>query len=387
MRRVRFSVLAAAIGGWFLVGGAKTAHAQWQIESKDGKSTIKVGFLAQPQFESLETTDPNSRTGGTVNAKNLSLRRFRILFGGSFSKRWTFFFETDSPNLGKQVAGTTAKDTGSAFIQDAFMTFNQGDALKIDAGMILPALGHNHLQSAATLLAVDYGPYTFNESTPLQERGGRDYGVQVRGYPLQQHLEYRLGVFQGIRGDQSRNGFRLAGRAVWYPLAADSGFFYAGTFQGSRRLVGLGASVDTQNAPEPVLPGTGRTRYTSFGLDAFVEQPLYEGKAGVTAQFDWLRFDGGTLAPSLSKQNTYLVEAGLHLGAGRLTPFLQYAWRDFVDEPTLANTRYWQAGLALWMAGHQRTVKISAGRCHTAAATTAAFDRTQFLAQLQIFFY
>ena len=127
--------------------------------------------------------------------------------------------------------------------------------------------------------------------------------------------------------------------------------------------------------------------YRSYGVDAFVEQPFHEGHEGVTAQFNWLRFDGGTLAPSLTPQNTYLLEAGVHFLA-HYTPFVQYAKRDYVDMPTLANTYYWQAGFAWWMSGHQRNLKFSAGRSHTnAIGTTPAIDRTQVLAQLQIFFF
>jgi hypothetical protein len=379
---------AAAAAALLIAGSAVPAQAQWQIESKDGKTNIKVGFLAQPQFESLQTTDPASTTGGTVNAKNLFIRRFRIVFGGQLAGNWTFFFETDSPNVGKQVAGTSAKDSGSIFIQDAFVTYNHGDEFKVDAGLILLGLDHNHLQSAATLLPVDYSPYTFNESAPLQERVGRDYGLEARGYPLKQHLEYRLGVFQGLRGAESRNGFRVAGRAVWYPFAADTGFFYAGTFQGTKRVVGIGASFDTQNAPEPVAPLASRTRYSSYGADAFVEQPIRGGEEGVTAQFDWLRFDGGTLLATLARQNTYLAEGAFHFGKGHYSPFVQYAKRDFLDAPTVADTSYWQAGFAWWMAGHQRNLKLSAGRFHTdAVGTLASTDRTQVLLQLQIFYF
>lgn len=388
MQRPRLWFFAATIAAAALTCVAAPAQAQWQIDSKDGKSNIKFGFLAQPQFESLQTTDPSSTTGGTVNAKNLFVRRFRIVFGGTIAEKWTFFFETDSPNIGKQVAGTTTKDAGTIFIQDAVLTYNFSNDFKIDAGLILLGLDHNHLQSAASLLPVDYGPYTFNESTPLQERVGRDYGFQVRGYPAKQHVEYRLGVFQGLRGEQSRNGFRVAGRAVWYPFAADTGFFYAGTFQGAKRVIGLGASFDTQNAPTPASPLASRRRYSAYGADAFLSEPIHGGREGVTAQVDWLRFDGGTLVASLAKQNTYLAEGAFHFGGGHYSPFFQFARRNLVDLPATPNTRYWQAGFAWWMSGHQRNLKFSAGRSHTnAVGSSAALDRTQVLVQLQLFYF
>ncbi|HEY3380966.1 MAG TPA: porin [Vicinamibacterales bacterium] len=361
--------LAAAIAVLVLALSASPARAQWMISSKDGKTNVKIGFLAQPQLEVLDTPD----TTGT--SKNLFLRRIRIVFGGQISEKWTFFFETDSPNLGKATPDkaanpTGAKDTGGAFIQDAYFTYNQSDAFKVDAGMILVPLGHNHGQSAATLLAVDYGPYTFLENGPTGGRTARDYGVQLRGYPFKQHLEYRLGVFQGVRGVEARNDFRVAGRAVWYPFAADTGFFYSGTFQATRRVVGIGAAFDHQKA------------YGTYSVDAFIEQPINKGERGVTAQVNWMRFDGGTFIPTLVKQDALLIEAAFHFMKGRISPLVQYSRRTF-DNPLTPEQSIWQAGIAYWMAGHQRNLKFTAGRQHVDGQP----DRTQALGQLQLFFY
>jgi hypothetical protein len=380
MKSSRHGLLAALVVTLAVVLWATPARAQWQIDSKDGKSNIKIGFLAQPQFESLETPDTTS------HSTNFFLRRFRVLFGGKIADNWTFFLETDSPNLGKSnpdlaANPTGAKDAGFIYLQDAFVTYNHGDAFKVDAGMMLLGLSHNHLQSAATLLPVDYSPYTFLESTGLQERVGRDYGAEVRGYPGG-HFEYRLGVYQGLRGPAATNSIRVAGRAVWYPFAADSGFFYTGTLQATKRLIGVGASFDRQGAPTPA-EGLTKRAYSAYGIDAFVEQPVKQGDQGLTLQFNYLRFDGGTLVASLPKQNTFMVEAGYHLFKAQFTPFVQYAARKYVGNPLLNNTWYWQVGGAYWMAGHNRNLKISAGQMHV----DTQHNRLQVLAQLQIFFY
>jgi hypothetical protein len=297
------------------------------------------------------------------------------MFGGKVTDRWTFFFETDSPNVGKTTGDKASnpngiKDTGSIYIQDAYLTYNQGDWLKIDTGMMLIPLGHNHNQSAATLLAVDYGAYTFSESSAIGARVARDYGVQARGYPLGQHLEYRLGVFAGLRGTEARNSLRVAGRAVWYPFAADSGFFYAGTFQGSKRLVGVGAGFDTEDD------------YHSYAADVFVEQPVNEGAQGFTAQVGWMRFDGGVFLPNLPKQDSVFVEAGFHFLNGRLSPLAQYSRKTF-QNPATPRQSAWQGGMVYWMAGHQRNIKVTAGRLHTDGQP----DRTQVLVQLQLFYF
>lgn len=360
----RFRILTALAAVLVVVAWAAPSSAQWVIESKDQKANIKIGFLAQGQFENITTPD------GKATATNFYLRRFRIIFGGKLSDKWTYFFETDNPNLGKGTGTAGTKDAGTMYIQDAFVTYTHNDAFKVDAGMLLLALSHNHEQSAATLLPVDYGAYTFLESSPMGERVGRDYGIEVRGYPFKQHFEYRLGVFQGIRGTDSRNAVRVVGRGVWYPFAAESGYFYGGTFQGQKRVVGVGASFDKQR------------EYGMYGVDAFVEQPINKGAQGVTFQVDWNRIDGGTFVTSLPLQSQFLVEGGVHFNKGKLSAFGQYA-KHMYDNPATPEQYVVGGGLAYWMAGHNRSLKASVGRVHTDNAP----DRTQFLVQLQIFYY
>ena len=178
-RLVTTSTLAALL----MVAWPAVSSAQWVIESKDQKSNLKIGFLIQPQFESLETADQ------AATSKNIFLRRFRILFGGKIADKWTYFFETDSPNVGKGTGTAGVKDAGNIYMQDAFVTYNHADAFKVDVGMMLLAQSRNHIQSAASLLPVEYSAYTFVESAATAERVGRDYGVQLRGYPFKQHLE------------------------------------------------------------------------------------------------------------------------------------------------------------------------------------------------------
>lgn len=352
-----------------VTAGAAPAAAQWQVESKDGKSSLKFGFLIQPQLELLETVDQDA------TSTNLYLRRLRLIVGGTLNEHWSFFFETDSPNLGKtnpnpgaSVPG--AKDQGDLYVQDAYVTYSRGMAFKVDAGMVMLPHSRNGTQSAATLLAVDYGPYTFLDSGPGGERVGRDYAVQLRGYPAGQKLEYRLAISQGVRGPEATNPLRVTGRAVYYPFGAETGFFYAGTFQGTKRQAGFGGGFDVQEDSR------------IYSADAFFETPLVEGRQGFTAQFNWMRYDGGTFLPALAKQDAFLFEAGYHVWNHRLTPFVQYQARNFAGT-VLPDQNSFQAGMAWWLAGHQRSLKFSAGRLHTDGQP----DRTQVLLQFQLFSY
>jgi Phosphate-selective porin O and P len=369
MRALTHAILTAAVATLSMAAAVRPSSAQWQIESKDGASSIRLGFLIQPQAEFLETADQEA-----ISA-NLFIRRLRLLVGGSVGEHWSFFFETDSPNLGKTspnpgVSVPGAKDQGDVYVQDAYVTYSQGMAFKVDAGMIMLPHSRNGTQSAATLLAVDYGPNTFLDSGPCGERVGRDYGVQLRGYPAGQRLEYRLAVSQGVRGSEARNPLRVTGRAVYYPFGGETGFFYAGTFQGTRRQLGIGGGFDVQEDSR------------IYSADVFIEMPLLDTRQGFTARFDWMRYDGGALVPLLPKQDAFLVEAGYHVWNHRLTPFVQYQARNFggtamPDQDTL------QTGLAWWLAGHQRTLKLSVGRLHTDGLP----DRTQLLVQFQLYYF
>ncbi len=317
------------------VAAAAPASAQWQIESKDGQNSLKFGFLIQPQVELLELADEEGVS------TNIFVRRLRVLLGGTFGEHWSFFFETDSPNLGKATAnaagGPGLKDQGDIFVQDAYVTYSQNDALKVDAGMIMLPHSRNGTQSAATLMAVDYAPYTFLDSGPSGERVGRDYAIQFRGYPLKQHLEYRLS---------------------------------AGTFQGKKRQLGLGGGFDVQKDAR------------IFSADAFFETPLVSGTQGATLQFNWMHYDGGAFIPVVAEQDAVLFEAGYHLMNHRLTPFVQYHAREFA-EPASPDQSVLQIGAAWWLAGHNRNLKFSVGRLHTDGQPA----RTQFLVQLQIFYF
>jgi hypothetical protein len=362
-----FVVGAAAV--LLMSAAAAPASAQWQVESKDGKSSLKFGFLIQPQLELLETADHDATSA------NLYIRRLRLIVGGTLNEHWSFFFETDSPNLGKVnpnpgASQPGAKDQGDLYVQDAYVTYSQGMAFKVDAGMIMLPHSRNGTQSAATLLAVDYGPYTFLDSGPSGERVGRDYGVQLRGYPAGQKIEYRLAVSQGMRGPEATNPLRITGRAVYYPFGAETGFFYAGTFQGTKRQAGFGGGFDVQDDA------------SIYSADAFFETPLFEKRQGVTLQFNWMRYDGGTFLEALPKQDAFLLEAGYHVWKHRLTPFVQYQARDFAGT-TMPDQDSFQAGAAWWMAGHQRSLKFSVGRLHTEGQPA----RTQAMLQFQLFYF
>ncbi len=328
------------------------ARAEWKIESPDGDSSIQFGFLAQARAEAVDTAD------GEETSQDLFLRRLRFIATGQLNEKWSFFFETDSPNLGK--------DDEDIFVQDAIVSYNHNEALHVDFGLLLMENSYNRNQSAISLMATDYGPYSFVNNGPLDERVGRDVGVRLRGYLDDGHLEYRAGVYRGLR-DDTTSSLRFLGRLTYNFFEAQKGYFYQGTSLGKKKILALGASYDIQED------------YDATGLDLYLDLPTGSGDA-VTFQANGVRFDGGDFLAALPEQDTLLVELGYYFSRCRLLPHLQWAERDF-DLASLADQETLQAGLAWFFAGHHRHLKFS----WTRLERDGFADRDQFWIAFQAF--
>ena len=361
----RLSWMAQALigAGVFFICSLPPIYASgppWKFTTAEGNASVSFGFLAQPQFESLENS------AGTGNANNLFLRRLRLIAGGKVGSKLSFFIDSDSPNLGKRRED--GERISEFFVQDAILSYAFRPEFTLDGGMLLIPVSHNSGQSAASLLPIDYGPYSFLASEPTCSKVGRDYGLQARGY-IKKHFEYRLGVFRGDTDTDAGFPYRTLARFVWYPLEADTGFFYAGTTHGQKRIIGIGASFDRQ------------AHYTANAVDLFIDLPLRSGDA-VTVQTDFIRYDGATTFPCLPKQNAWLLEGSYYLRKPKLAPFVQYASRDYTHPDSSDDSRI-QGGLAYWILGHKLNIKAGIGRIFK----NGAADRTQFVIQTQLFYY
>lgn len=368
-RRSRSGWIPCLLAVVLLAVFARSAAAQLQFSSPDGKQSFKIGVLGQLQLEDIDNTDNKTK------ADNIFLRRIRLLGNFNLSPQLTVFFDTDTPNLGKGNADGT-KNNADLFIQDFVVTYAFSKEFQLDGGMLLTGQTYNHLQSAASLLALDYGPYTFNESTPTTSRTGRDYGVQARGYLGDDHLEYRAGVFQGLRGVNNTNAFRYAGRLAWYILGPETTYFYRGTSLGKTQTLSIGGSVDRQNGD---LTGGGSATYKNYGADLFWDQPIAGGD-GFTLQGDYNSIDGDLFIKTLPKQKNAMVEAGYYFHGAKVMPYVQWAREDF-DLTTLLDEKRTQGGLAFFFSGHNSNLKLA----YTKIDRDRSARRNQFQVQYQVF--
>lgn len=357
MRTARTAALVLATA----VATAPSAQAQVQI-TVNPDVNFKLGVLGQFQADWLE--DPIEDD----TQQNLFIRRVRLLFGGQVAKNVSFFIETDAANLGRTLpAGKNIAP--QLIVQDAYGEVRLHDALALDFGLMFVPFSRNSIQSAATLLPIDYGAYTFATSGPTQSTVGRDVGVQAKSYLVNDRLELRLGAFQGARDARSHRSFRYTGRAQVQLLDPEPrGFFYSGTSLGNRRVAAVGVAFDRQDD------------YAAYDADAFVDLPL--GDNAVTSQVAFQRIDGDTTFTALPRQNVLLVELGYFIRAFKLTPVFQFTGRDVVDTD-IGDEHRWSIGMNYWWAGHNANVKAAYGRIDPRGLK----EQNQFTIQLQLFYF
>ncbi|HKO51327.1 MAG TPA: hypothetical protein VJV79_26640 [Polyangiaceae bacterium] len=371
-----------------------TAFESLKIESKNGSASLKVGLLLQPQFENIGSDN----AGAEGSSNNLFLRRTRLLIGGTLFKNFEYFFDTDSPNLFKSdiqggAAGSGAKGGIGMAVQDAFMTWKAyEDMVKFDVGYMLTPGAHNALQGAGTLLGLDYFANSFNHTASFNTGpnatfpvNGRDTGVQVRGLLLDNLIEYRAGLYQGLRrpgvaavppdttGEvASQNMFRFAGRVQINLLDAETGFFYAGTYLGKKKVASVGAALDMQSD------------YVHWAVDGFLDMPA--GPGGVTAQVNFSKWNGGGFTnPALANQTAIMAEAGYRFDAFPIAPIVKFEQQNIADSDA-ANTRI-GGGVAWFPYAHNVNLKAFFTNINAKPNMGDSHSYNQFQLQGQLYFY
>jgi hypothetical protein len=384
--RIRFgrvALVALAVVVALLPG---IASAQAIIKVNDTVN-FRLGILLQAWADWNGQSDAAGNTAGFQ--QNLFLRRARFWLGGQVAKDVSFFFMTDNPNLGKTTVGGTgtgAKAPGTGFIvQDAYIDWAVANEFHLQGGLILIPLCRNCNTSAATLLSIDYGTWSFQESASTQSSVGRDTGFQAKGYFADDHLEYRAGVYSGFRAPGVKNSFRFTGRLQYDVFDVEKVQFYPGTYYGKKKVLAFGAGYDTQSD------------YQAYAGDVFFEWPLPGGN-GLTATADYIHYDGGVTFPTaaLFKQDDIFAETGFFIGAARVMPFIRYEQQRYKNgtagcttataQCDLLDKTFYQAGLGWFPYGANFNIKAAYWRKEFPNDPKTA-STNQYTVQVQLFYY
>ena len=165
------------------------------------------------------------------------------------------------------------------------------------------------------------------------------------------------------------NPFRVTARAVYYPFEHESGFFYAGSYLGSKKVLAIGVSMDHQDD------------YNAHGADVFLDLPLANNDV-LTAQLGYTHYDGGDFIGDLPKQDVIFAEAAYYFQDLKIAPFIQVNLNDKSNEG-LQDRQFTQVGLAYYIKGQNLNLKLGLGQY----SVDNGEDQTQVLLRMQAFMF
>ena len=365
-------------------------------------SAIKLGFLAQVYGQASQ--EQTSAAQDTLRSfqrhwmRQIALRRLRVLLAGDVAGSTSFFVESDATNIGGTGSGGAKDAKVSMFIQDAYIQHTFVPEIGVIAGLQLVGITRNSLQSAASLMALNYGKYQFVASTPLDNSVGRDIGVNLRGFLADQRLEYRAGVFSGKNFNQY-SPLRTVLRFSYMFDDREKGFFYTGTTLGKGKLLSVGGGLDIQ--------GT----YRGYAIDAVADLPAFESGSVTASASLAVQDGGGTDTDStfftgvIPRQTIVFGELGYFFKDYGLQPYVKYELQS-VHATTLKQVgatvatlnfqnrlrsehRY-GVGLNYFISGHNASIKVLyeyVSRYRRALVTTQAEPATNSELTLQLQFF
>jgi hypothetical protein len=323
-------------------------------------------------------------------------RRCRFFATGSVVKDVYFNVLFESSNLGRADPTTGSKNgpglPGFALpsILDAYAQVKFTNEFWLSGGSILLPLTRNGTQPTTTYLSIDNANV---DTTPILQGNTnviRDLGFQANGFFLANHLEYRLGVFQGSRAP-AKGATSTAGhnppRFVSYLLVnfwdAETGYVNGGHYFGAKKVLGVMGNFDYQILrnqdpsllPAPLPTGLNASKNAYYGVSAaaFINYPLsgtpsMRGGDEFVALLQFGYYDGGfrgTLAtpaavanvgtyPAVLKQQNYLAEAAYYNHGGHFSIFGKYEQRKISGDYLLAFRQALPATISpsqTWIAG------------------------------------
>jgi len=355
---------------------------------------LKFGLQIQMWADSEQSSLVSTGTRGYVN--NLFLRRARMLFGAQVIKNVNVFFQTDVPNLGKAAANTASplKTFGTFILQDAYGEVKFHDAFTVQCGLLIVPLSRQLLASTTTFWTLDIGNTTGTASAPTAEFATRDTGFEFQGFLLEDHFQYRAGVFAGIRnppldsGVGSQNTPRFAAYLQYNFFDPEkTTFVYANHNYGKKKIVGVGAGVDVQKGPE-------HDPYWAASANVFAAWPLSgeaskEGGDEIGGLIQFMHFNGQDTA-AIPNQNDILAEVGYYNKEYSFGAFGKFEARLLTDDTAKINGNqlWFGGGFRYYIKENNAQLAIAYNRAQFPEADSNVRKGTnQFTLQMQVYYY
>jgi hypothetical protein len=228
---------------------------------------IRWGLQAQIWMDFNQGTTKKANGDDADYSMNILARRIRAIFGGQPFKNFNMWFQFDMARAGQATGActtagtppvttcTSTKTFSPAILQDAWGELKiAGDQFMLEAGLMIVPFSRNVLQSTTTFWTLDAANTSNLFAGPTATSATRDTGFQFKGYVLEDKLEYRVGLFSGIRQPQDatsgaglgRNFFLISAYLQYNIFDVEKSYVFAGQNFGKKQILGLSVGFEEQ---------------------------------------------------------------------------------------------------------------------------------------------
>jgi hypothetical protein len=304
-------------------------------------------------------------------AMDFYCRRCRFFATGSVFKDIYFNVLFEASNAGRADLTTGAKAPSTPSILDAYGQVKFADFFWLSGGSILMPLTRNGLQPTTTYVSIDNANV---DTTPILQGNSnvlRDLGFQANGFFVENHVEYRVGVFQGSRQASiatqtaSHNAPRFVAMVSANLWDTETGYVNGGHYFGAKRVLGVMGNFDYQAFRKNAPPAAGTDKNAYYGVSGavFLNYPLSgtpsrQGGDEIVGLLQFGYYDGGLRTSPIGtttnagtygavlKQTNYLAEAGYYNHSVKASVFGKFEKRKISDDYPLALRQAPPAGVS-----------------------------------------
>jgi len=294
---------------------------------RDGDVSLDVGYWAQAWYQYVSDDDGDGQGGGG-DLHDFMIRRTYFSIAGTVTPDLNFFVHYAGDRIGQHDLDNPSLGLGSGLaLRDAWVSYElAGNDLIVQIGrMYVPFTRNFGTLSAKTLLTtdLDWGQGGIRSAIFYPNKVGRDDGVTLWGNVLEDKLQYRLMVGEGVESGTVNpdDHLRIAGRLSFSLLDPETAWFNKGTYLGEKRLLVLGGGFDYQ--PDLVLAGHEHD-YHAYTVDMQSELPMACGTLTAGTAYIWIRNASSEIAATDIGAGDHgdILTANLgFLAAGRFQPF------------------------------------------------------------------
>jgi len=350
---------------------------------------FRFGAQVQAWFKAAQDRIKQADGSDGTYALDFTCRRCRFFTTGQVVKDVFFNLLFESANTGKGNADGSKVLTTPQLL-DAYSQVKFTQWFWLSGGQILMPLTRNGLQPTTTYVAIDSAQV---DGTPVLQGNSyvlRDLGFQANGFFAENHIEYRLGLFQGTRqgavpGVQSasHNGPRFVAMVSANLWDTETGYVNGGHYYGTKKVIGVMANFDTQvlrtdgptaGAAAPTGVGVDKNAYYGISGAAFINylmdvKPNPRGGDEIVGLLQFGYYDGGFRNnpaaptnpgsyPAVLKQTNFLGEVGYYNHGLHFSIFSKFEARKISEDyaqdfrqalgtgalAALAPSQWWAAG-------------------------------------------